>query len=728
MGDINIDCDDSSSTGFDSFTTFCETYNLKNLIKQKTCFTNTRASQIDVFLTNKHACFHNSKSFETGLSDHHHMISTFMKTFLVRLKSKEISYRCFKKFDEQVFLEEVRSTDFCCDNIDPNESYENLVLKFRNIIDKHAPIKIKLVRGNEAPFMNKKLRKAIYTRSRLKNNFNKNRTDQNRSKYKKQRNKCVSMRRQVIKEHFNSVMEGGIIQNKKFWSTVKPFLTNKSGKSSNEIMIVHDDIIVTDENELAEIFNEEYIHIVEKYSGVKPVSLRNYQSENRNEVISKILETYKNHPSILEIKNSLIDQNNDMLFNFKEVSNKRATVSPIDKGGKDKLCVNNYRPVSILNIFSKFYERIIKSQIVDYIDKKLSEFLSAYRESYGTQHVLIRLLEEWKQKLDKHYVVGAVLMDLSKAFDCVPHDLLIAKLNAYGFNQDALLLILAYHSDREQSTRINNQHNLIKLLECESNIALVWLKNNKMMANPKKFQSIIVTRDKCNNCDLVVKIGDKLIKTESEVKLLGVTIDNGLNFDSHISKLIKKTSAQLNSLFRLSTFLSHKAKLTLVQSFIYSNFNYCPLVWNFSSYKSLLRIEQIQKRALRFLLNDNDSTYDELLLKAGKYQMSVYRLKTLCTEIYKTMHELNPTYIKDIFKFHGSGRPVRSQNVNNLTVPNIDTVSFGTKSLSSLGPKIWNKLPNHLKSSESLSTFKNAIKSWNGIKCFCESVLISTTF
>ncbi|XP_057293820.1 uncharacterized protein LOC130622382 [Hydractinia symbiolongicarpus] len=594
MGDINIDCDDSSSTGFDIFTTFCETYNLKNLIKQKTCFTNTRASRIDVFLTNKHACFHNSKSFETGLSDHQHMISTFMKTFLVRLKSKEISYRCFKKFDEQVFLEEVRSTDFCCDNIDPNESYENLVLKVRNIIVKHAPIKIKLVRGNKAPFMNKKLRKAIYTRSRLKNNFNKNRTDENRAKYKKQRNKCVSMRRQAIKEHFNTVMEGGIIQNKIFWRTVKPFLTNKSGKSSNEIMIVHNDIIVTNKNELAEIFNEEYIHIVEKYSGVKPVSLRNYQSENRNEEVSenkvsklfgdlkvgvasgedkitaKMVKLAK--PYLIKLLTNAI--NNSICLSVFPRRAKRATVSPIDKGGKDKLCVNNYRPVSILNIFSKFYERIIKSQIVGYIDNKLSEFLSAYRESYGTQHVLIRLLEEWKQKLDKYYVVGAVLMDLSKAFHCVPHDLLIAKLNAYGFSQDALLLILSYLSDREQSTRINNQH-------------------------------------------------------KSEVNLLGVTIDNGLNFDSHISKLIKTSSAQLNALFRLSTFLSHKAKLALVQSFIYSNFNYCPLVWNFSSYKSLLKIEQIRKRALRFLLNDNDSTYDELLLKAGKYQMGVYKLKTL---------------------------------------------------------------------------------------------------
>ncbi|XP_057293813.1 uncharacterized protein LOC130622373 [Hydractinia symbiolongicarpus] len=566
MGDINIDCDDSISTGFDSFTTFCETYNLKNLIKQKICFTNTRASRIDVFLTNKHACFHNSKSFETGLSDHHHMISTFMKTFLIQMK--------------------VMRTE--------------IVLKFRNIIDKHAPIKIKLVRGNEAPFMKKN--------------------------YENQFTQDLVLK--TILTKIELIKIGQNIKNKEI------------SKSSNEIMIIHDDIIVTNENELAEIFNEEYIHIVEntvelnqcRYEIInlkiemklsqrfwKHIKITLEVSENEvsklfgdlkvgvasgeDKITAKMVKLAK--PYLIKPLTNAI--NNSICLSVFSRRAKRATVSPIDKGGKDKLCVNNYRPVSILNIFSKFYERIIKSQIVDYIDKKLSEFLSAYRESYGTQHVLIRLLEEWKQKLDKHYVVGAVLMDLSKVFDCVPHDLLIAKLNAYGFSQDALLLILS---------------------------------------------------DKCNNCDLVVKIGDKLIKTESEVKLLGVTIDNGLNFDSHISKLIKKSSAQLNALFRLSTFLSHKAKLALVQSFIYSNFNYCPLVWNFSSYKSLLRIEQIQKRAFRFLLNDNDSTYDELLLKAGKYQMSVYGLKTLCTEIYKTLHELNPTYIKDIFKFHGSDRPV----------------------------------------------------------------------
>ena len=160
----------------------------------------------------------------------------------------------------------------------------------------------------------------------------------------------------------------------------------------------------------------------------------------------------------------------------------------------------------------------------------------------------MRLIEEWKSKLDKGYVVGAILMDLSKAFDCVPHDLLIAKLHAYGFELTALKYICSYLSDRQQSTRINgtyslfeiiisgvpqgsilgpiifnifindlfyfikksNVHNyadditlstfsnsipnLIRVLEDETNTAISWLTNNSMIASPEKFHSIIVTK------------------------------------------------------------------------------------------------------------------------------------------------------------------------------------------------------------------------------------------
>ena len=147
----------------------------------------------------------------------------------------------------------------------------------------------------------------------------------------------------------------------------------------------------------------------------------------------------------------------------------------------------------------------------------------------------------------------------------------------------------------------------------------------------------------------------------------------------------------------------------MVQSFIYAHFNYCPLIWHFKSSMSLLKIENIQKRALRFLYNDKDSSYEELLIKANRNHMHVYRLKILCTEIYKTISEMNPTYIKGIFHQYTTDRPVRSQYLCNLKVVRVNQNTFGTNSLTSLGPKIWNNIPCSLKGSENLINFKQMI-------------------
>ena len=115
-----------------------------------------------------------------------------------------------------------------------------------------------------------------------------------------------------------------------------------------------------------------------------------------------------------------------------------------------------FRPVSVLSVFSKIFEAVIKNHLVLYLGNIFSPFLSAYRENYCTQHVLIRLVEEWKEHLDNNEVVGAVLMDLSKAFDCIPHNLLIAKLSAYGFDRTALKYIHSYFLKRQQFVIINN--------------------------------------------------------------------------------------------------------------------------------------------------------------------------------------------------------------------------------------------------------------------------------
>ena len=114
--------------------------------------------------------------------------------------------------------------------------------------------------------------------------------------------------------------------------------------------------------------------------------------------------------------------NNSLKYGVFPDDAKIASVIPLDKGKPSKNEISNIRSVSILNTFSKIYEKVIKDQLVSRLGKYLSPFISAYQKGYSTQHVLTRLVEEWRERLDNNCIVGALLMNLSKAFDCISHD------------------------------------------------------------------------------------------------------------------------------------------------------------------------------------------------------------------------------------------------------------------------------------------------------------------
>ena len=144
---------------------------------------------------------------------------------------------------------------------------------------------------------------------------------------------------------------------------------------------------------------------------------------------------------------------------------KLADITPVLKKG-DSTNAKNYRPVSVLPPVSKIYEKLMYKQIFSHLEKYLSPQLCGYRTGFSTQHALLSLIENLKMSLDKHSFGGAVLMDLSKAFDTINHELLIAKLEAYGFNKNALKFIQSYLSNRWQHTKINNSFSSwTKLLE-----------------------------------------------------------------------------------------------------------------------------------------------------------------------------------------------------------------------------------------------------------------------
>ena len=127
---------------------------------------------------------------------------------------------------------------------------------------------------------------------------------------------------------------------------------------------------------------------------------------------------------------------------------KLANVTPVFKKGA-RTSKNNYRPVSILPILSKLFERLISKQLSEFFECVLSKFKCGFRKGYSVQHCLLMMLETWREATDNNIGFGALLTDLSKAFDCLSHDLLIAKLHAYGLDLASLNILQDYLTNRK---------------------------------------------------------------------------------------------------------------------------------------------------------------------------------------------------------------------------------------------------------------------------------------
>ena len=409
-------------------------------------------------------------------------------------------------------------------------------------------------------------------------------------------------------------------------------------------------LVIADDGKIAKILNETFVNVVSE------MNLGVWKSEkiisNKQDPVMRALEMFSDHPSIIKIKDTFKKSND---FSFKHITPieiikqikklkakksvsgeiptkvlqlskevcaskladcfnaalnncifpdelKLADVVPCFKK-KDPMDASNYRPISLLPVISKVFEAIIHEQLCSFMDNKLSIYLYGFRKGYSTQHTLLNMITKWQTCLDKKGgIVGTILMDLSKAYDCIDHNLLIAKLQAYGLSIKSLHFINSYLKGRYQRVKLGSTfsewleivfgvpqgsilgpilfniflNDLFLFIEeteicnfaddntlfaCDTSIQNVlrrlkrdvdrvkdWFKKNGMVANPDNFQTMFLGIK--NPTEISLNICGFDIRGKLQVELLGVIIDHKLSFSSHIKALCQNANKKISALLR----------------------------------------------------------------------------------------------------------------------------------------------------------------------------------
>ena len=207
------------------------------------------------------------------------------------------------------------------------------------------------------------------------------------------------------------------------------------------------------------------------------------------------------------------------------------------------------------------------------------------------------------------------------------------------------------------------------------------------------------------------------IKNVSEEKILGITIDNKVTFKSHLKNICKKANQKLNALARITKFTSPFQRKTLLNSFIKSQFSYCPLIWMFTSKGLNKKINRIYEKSLRLVLNDHQSTLDEMLDTLNEKTIHQQCIDRLLTEVYKFLNGYSPDIMNDVFHLRQNTYNLRNFHAFATDVPRNNCM---LNSVVYRANQLWETLPFDLKNSCSLELFKKGLKNWRCTRCSCQ--------
>lgn len=746
-GDFNIDMLMENSSARE-FSTVLASNGFVNVINIPTRVTQESESLLDLLITNSSQPIAEAGALSCAISDHLPVFICINKSGLVKYRQEKAKYQWITDTALNTFHSSLAQVKW--DNIktasDANVAYNQFLEVFKQLYHSSFPLKMRgTMRKTRKPWITAELRQQIKEKDKLYKRFLSTRSKDDLSIFKKCRNRLTKKLRLARAEYYSTFLK---VENGRYdllWSRINLLLRREQPQASPRTLNL--DAKIISGKELADTFNNFFTtlaHTSPPHPCNNYINSRNDETiflepVTADEVISVILNFKNSHSCdidgiqvrpvkyVVAIIAPALAHIFNLCFTTGTFPSKMqiAKVTVLYKKG-DRNDLGNYRPVSILPIFSKAFEKVLYIRMSAFIEKHnlLSPNQFGFRKNKSAELALLQqkeyILTQFEQK---SFVIG-VFVDFSKAFDLVNHSVLLANMECYGLRGQAQMLLRSYLSHRKQAVCIDNFTSELKpvfsgvpqgsilgpllfniylndisninptakfiiyaddtsvffagndldllVQDCNDTMAELekWSESKCMRINHKKTQAVIFRpKNKPLPSHLDIKINARRIDVVQQFKCLGVVFTSSMSWEHHVDHIAAKLAQITGIVSRFRYILPRNVKLLLYNSLFYSFLNYCHLVWGTASVSCFQRIYILQKRFLRHIHNVPwGSPSADLFLQSRVikiHNLYKYRLSVR----FKLETRRNVNHIRNLAELHARETSYTTRHAETWEVP-----------------------------------------------------------
>ena len=778
---------------------------MEQIISSPTRVSQTSSSLIDHIYTNIDVSNVREGTIIADLSDHFPVCAIFDDIRITKANAPQIRFRSYKRYQLVDFHRDLANApwDTVYECADVNDAYCKFSSLFIDICDKHAPL-INKTKGKQVnkPWLTKAIKKSIRKKHQMYTKLVKSGPNPElHAKYKKYRNMLTSVLRNAKKSYYGELFKKYKGNSARTWDTINELLSRRENK--NKIVV---DKLISNEHDIPQIhetpeqiveaFNDFFVKVGPNLAG----QIRDVHESFNKYLPNPVSESFHWLPvTPLEIEDMLRSSDQKkacghdnlpvklLVDSAQYISNplsyifnlslqlgqfpdllKVAKVSPVYKKG-DREQPGNYRPISVLPVLSKIFEKLVNNRLIEYLEKNniLYKHQYGFREGRSTKLAVTNLINQLVHYQDEGRVTVGVFIDFAKAFDTINHSILLSKMENYGVSGLQLNWFRNYLCNRVQYVQHNGATSSFKLSSCgvpqgsvlgptlfllyindlpqsstyfdfrlfadDSNIfhsfppcqtiirlseityhllsVTKWCDANKITINIKKTNFMIIQpRRKVVNTDGSVELKGCTLNKVDTTPYVGIHIDKYLLWNEHIDKTAAVLRRKVGLIYRLRHLIPQNVLLLLYNAFIQPHVSYGLEVWGCAHISYLNKIFIIQKMAVRAITSSKFGAHSGPLFKKLSV-LDVFKLHKflITTFVYKLIHQILPHSISDYCRFFEHNYGTRQKDTKILVLPKVNTEQ-GKRSMTFCGSIMWNSLPEDVKCKPSVNSFQKALK------------------